>query len=47
MDLGVWILLGGLIGVVMMVLIAALVTYRKYIKPNPPPKNHGICSNLK
>ncbi|PON52030.1 Serine/threonine protein kinase [Trema orientale] len=37
---GVWILIGGLIGVVVIVLIASLILYRRYIKSKIPSKNH-------
>ncbi|XP_062118987.1 uncharacterized protein LOC133832692 [Humulus lupulus] len=37
---GVWILIGFLIGVVMMVLVAACFLYRRYFKSNLPSKNH-------
>lgn len=41
MELGVWILIGGLVGVLVMVLIAACIFWRKYIKSTPPPKFEG------
>lgn len=40
-DLGVLILVGGLIGVAVMILISAWLLYRRYIKSIALTKSHG------
>lgn len=41
MELGKWILIGGLVVVLVMVLIAACLFSKKHIKSTPPPKVEG------